>query len=141
MLTLQDGLSAFSGFLVLESFIGANPMAGVKMSKVPDLVVPTLSPKDVKLLLAQPDLKAPSVFAITPNFIDTTIRVGEQTNLKTAASTSNKTSSRCWAKATRSALCPSANGWPRQGINEVKAASSIPLNRDLLVLTHLLKLF
>ena len=41
-------MTASFGYLYREGFIDANPMEKVKMPKVPEIIVPTFSPKEVE---------------------------------------------------------------------------------------------
>jgi len=50
--TYCRGIRAFFGYLYREGFIDTNPMAKVKMPKVPETVVPTFSEKEIERLLA-----------------------------------------------------------------------------------------
>jgi site-specific recombinase XerD len=60
--TYARGVRAFFGFLHREGFIDINTMAKVKMPKVPEIAVPTLSEKEIAKLLAQPDKNSPQGF-------------------------------------------------------------------------------
>jgi len=53
--TYCRAIKAFFGFLEREGFIESNVMAKVKLPKVPETVIPTLSEKEVEKLLAQPN--------------------------------------------------------------------------------------
>ena len=83
--TYARAIRAFFGYLHREGFIEANPMAGVKMPKVPETVVPTFSEKEIEKLLAQPDKSSNEGFrdyAIMLTFIDTGVRLSELATLK-----------------------------------------------------------
>ncbi len=53
--TYCRAIRAFFGFLKREGFVENNVMAKVKMPKVPEKVIPTLTEKEIEKLLAQPD--------------------------------------------------------------------------------------
>ena len=60
-------------------------MEKVKLPRLPELVIPTLSEKEVQKLLAQPDKQSNEGFrdyAILLTFIDTTVRLSELAELK-----------------------------------------------------------
>jgi integrase/recombinase XerD len=83
--TYARAIRAFFGFLYREGFIEANPMEKVKMPRVPEVVVRTLSERDITKLLAQPDKNSPQGFrdyTIMLTFIDTTVRLSELAELK-----------------------------------------------------------
>ena len=83
--TYARAIRAFFGYLHCEGFIEVNPMAGVKMPKVPETVVPTFSEKEIEKLLAQPDKSSDEGFrdyAILLTFVDTGVRLSELANLK-----------------------------------------------------------
>ena len=63
--TYCRAIRAFFGFLQREGFIESNPMAKVKMPKVPETVVPTFTEKEVERLLAQPDKSSKEINALT----------------------------------------------------------------------------
>jgi integrase/recombinase XerD len=84
--TYCRGIRAFFGFLQREGFIDSNPMAKVKMPKVPEVVVPTFTEKEIEKLLAQPNKNSNEGFrdyAILLCLIDTGARLSELANLKT----------------------------------------------------------
>ena len=86
ILNYARAIRLFFSFLYREGFIEANPMEKVKMPKVPDTVVPTLSLKEVEKLLAQPNKHSNQGFrdyAIMLTFYDTAIRLSELAGLKT----------------------------------------------------------
>ena len=83
--TYCRGIRAFFGFLKREGFIENNVMAKVKMPKVPEMVTPTFSEKELTKLLAQTDKGTSEGFrdyCIILTFIDTGIRLGELAELK-----------------------------------------------------------
>jgi integrase/recombinase XerD len=85
--TYCRGIKAFFSFLSREGFIKVNPIEKVKLPKLPELVIPTLTQKEVKRLLAQPDKHSDQgfrEFAILLTFIDTTVRLSELAGLKTS---------------------------------------------------------
>jgi len=84
--TYCRAITAFFGFLKREGFIDNNPMAKVKMPKVPEAVIPTFSEKEVERLLAQADKASNEGFrnyCLLLTLIDTSIRLSELANLKT----------------------------------------------------------
>jgi len=83
--TYCRAITAFFGFLKREDFIDNNPMAMVKMPKVPETVIPTFSEKEVERLLAQADKGSNEGFrnyCLLLTLIDTGIRLSELANLK-----------------------------------------------------------
>ena len=83
--TYCRGIRAFFGFLSREEFIEKSPMAGVKLPKLPDKVIPTLSEKEAEKLLAQPDKSSDEGFrdfALILTFLDTGVRLSELASLK-----------------------------------------------------------
>jgi site-specific recombinase XerD len=83
--TYCRGIRAYFGFLEREGFISLSPLSKVKLPKTPNLVVPTLSTKEVNRLLAQPDKNTPIGFrdyALLLTLIDTGGRVSEIVNMK-----------------------------------------------------------
>ncbi len=78
--TYLRGVRNFFNFLAREGFNQNNPVAGMKLPKAPDLVVPTLSEKQMAKLLDQPD-KSRNVgfrdYAIMLTYFDTTCRLSE----------------------------------------------------------------
>jgi len=84
--TYCRGIRAFFSFLKREGFVENNVMEKVKMPKVPEMVIPTLSEKEVEKLLAQPDKSSNEGFrdyCILLTLIDTGERLSELANLKT----------------------------------------------------------
>jgi len=84
--TYCRAITAFFGFLKREDFIDNNPMAMVKMPKVPETVISTFSEKEVERLLAQADKGSNGGFrnyCLLLTLIDTGIRISELANLKT----------------------------------------------------------
>ena len=85
--TYARAVRAFFGFLYREGFTGSNPMQRVKMPRVPETVVPTLSEKEIVKLLSQPDKHSNEGFrdyVILLTFIDTSVRLSELAQLKTS---------------------------------------------------------
>ena len=85
--TYARAIRAFFGFLHREGFIESNPMEKVKMPKVPEILVPTFSQKEIEKLLAQPDKHSNEGFrdySILLTFYDTTVRLSELAELKAA---------------------------------------------------------
>jgi integrase/recombinase XerD len=85
--TYCRAIRAFFGFLHREAFIDTNPMAKVKMPRVPETVVPTFSDKELERLLVQPDKHSNEGFrdyAILLTLIDTGARLSELADLKAA---------------------------------------------------------
>jgi len=83
--TYCRAIRAFFGFLHREGFIDTNPMAKVKMPKVPETIVPTFSEKETEKLLAQPNKHSNEGFrdfAILLTLIDTGVRLSELASLK-----------------------------------------------------------
>ncbi|MFH0768796.1 MAG: tyrosine-type recombinase/integrase, partial [Chloroflexota bacterium] len=83
--TYCRGIRAFFGHLYREGFIDTNPIAGVKMPKVPETVVPTFTEKEIEKLLAQPNKQSSEGFrdyAMLLTFVDTAVRLSELANLK-----------------------------------------------------------
>jgi len=84
--TYCRGIRAFFGFLTREGFIENNVMAKVKMPKVPEVVIPTFSEKEIAKLLAQTNRSSNEGFrdyCLLLTLIDTGIRLSELANLKT----------------------------------------------------------
>jgi len=84
--TYCRAITALFGFLKREGFIDNDPMAKVKMPKVPETVIPTFSEKEVERLLAQADKGSNEGFrnyCLLLTLIDTGIRLSELANLKT----------------------------------------------------------
>jgi site-specific recombinase XerD len=83
--TYYRGIRAFFGFLNREEFTTNNVMAKVKAPKVPDIVIPTFSEKEIVKLLAQPNKGTNQGFrdyCMLLTLIDTGIRLSELANLK-----------------------------------------------------------
>lgn len=83
--TYARAIRAFFGFLARNEFIETDPMAAVKMPKVPQTVVPTFTDKEMEKLLAMPDKHSMEGFrnyALLLTFIDTGARLSELANLK-----------------------------------------------------------
>jgi site-specific recombinase XerD len=83
--TYCRGIKAFFSFLSREGFMEINPMEKVKLPKLPELVIPTLTQKEVEKLLAQIDKHSAQGFrdfAILLTFVDTTVRLSELAELK-----------------------------------------------------------
>ncbi len=83
--TYCRAIRAFFGFLYREGFIETNPMERVKMPKVPEIVVPTFSEKEIERLLAQPNKHSNEGYrdySIMLTLIDTGIRLSELAGLK-----------------------------------------------------------
>ena len=83
--TYCRGIRAFFGFLKREDFIEKNVVAKVKMPKVPEVVIPTFSEKELAKLLAQTNKGTNEGFrdyCLLLTFIDTGIRLSELANLK-----------------------------------------------------------
>jgi integrase/recombinase XerD len=83
--TYCRGIKAFFSFLHREGFIQTNPMGKVKLPKLPELLIPTLTQKEVERLLTQPNKRSSQGFrdfAILLTFIDTTVRLSELAELK-----------------------------------------------------------
>lgn len=81
------GVKSFFSFLKREGFIKANPLQNVKLPKLPEIIIPTLTKKELEKLLAQPDKKNDEGYrdyAIMLTFIDTTVRLGELIGLQDA---------------------------------------------------------
>ncbi len=84
--TYCRAIRAFFGFLKREDFITNNVMAKVKMLKVPEVVIPTFSEKEVARLLSQTNRGTNEGFrdyCLLLTLIDTSIRLSELANLKT----------------------------------------------------------
>ena len=83
--TYCRAVRAFFGFLKREGFIENNPVARVKMPRVPEVVIPTFSEKELERLLAQPDKTSNEGFrdyCLLLTLVDTGIRLGELACLK-----------------------------------------------------------
>jgi site-specific recombinase XerD len=83
--TCCRGIKAFFSFLSREGFMEINPTEKVRLPKLPELVIPTLTQKDVEKLLAQTDKHSAQGFrdfAILLTFVDTTVRLSELAELK-----------------------------------------------------------
>jgi integrase/recombinase XerD len=83
--TYCRAIKAFYSFLKREGFIEVNPVEKVRLPKLPELVIPTLSKREVEKLLAQPDKHSNEGFrdyAILLTLIDTGARLSELANLK-----------------------------------------------------------
>jgi len=83
--TYCRGIKAFFSSLSREGFTQTNPMEKVKLPKLPELVIPTLTEKEVEKFLAQPNKQSSQGFrdyAILLTFVDTTVRLSELAELK-----------------------------------------------------------
>ncbi len=84
--TYCRGIKAFFGFLKREGFTENNVIAKVKMPKVPEVVIPTFSEKEIAKLLSQTNKGTNEGFrdyCLLLTLIDTGIRLSELANLKT----------------------------------------------------------
>ncbi|OGN90877.1 MAG: hypothetical protein A2158_06225 [Chloroflexi bacterium RBG_13_46_14] len=52
------GVKSFFSFLKREGFIKTNPLQNIKLPKLPEVIIPTLTQKEAEKLLAQPDKKS-----------------------------------------------------------------------------------
>ena len=59
------GEKSFFSFLKREGFIKNNPLQNVKLPKLPEIIIPTLTKKELEKLLAQPEKKTMKVTATT----------------------------------------------------------------------------
>ena len=83
--TYCRGISTFFSFLNREGFIENNVMAKVKMPKVPEVIIPTFSEKELTKLLSQTNRGTNEGFrdyCILLTLIDTGIRLSELADLK-----------------------------------------------------------
>jgi integrase/recombinase XerD len=83
--TYCRGIKAFFSFLSREGFMEINSMEKVKLPKLPELVIPTLTQKEVEKLLDQIDKHSAQGFrdfAILLTFVDSTVRLSELAELK-----------------------------------------------------------
>lgn len=67
------------------SFLKRDPMANIKMPKVPETIIPTLSEKEVQKLLGKPDKKSSEGYrdyCMLLTLVDTGVRLSELANLK-----------------------------------------------------------
>jgi len=83
--TYCRAIRAFFGFLKREGFIENNVMSKVKMPKVPEVVIPTFTEKELERLLAQPDKSSNEGFrdyCLLLTLIDTGVRLSELACLK-----------------------------------------------------------
>ncbi len=83
--TYCRAIKAFFGFLKREGFIENNVMARVRMPKVPEVVIPTFSEKELAKLLSQTNRGTNGGFrdyCLLLTLIDTGIRLSELANLK-----------------------------------------------------------
>ncbi len=77
-------IRAFFSYLVREGFLGSNPVAGVRMPKVPQNVVATFSEREIERLLSLPDKQTDRGFrdyAVMLTYYDTAIRRSELADL------------------------------------------------------------
>ncbi len=84
--TYCRAIKAFFGFLKREGFIENNVMEKVKTPKVPEIVIPTFSEKEIAKLLSQTNRGTNEGFrdyCLLLTLIDTCIRLSELANLKT----------------------------------------------------------
>ncbi len=84
--TYCRAIKSFFGFLKREGFTKNNKVAKVKMPKVPEIVIPTFSEKELAKLLAQANRRTNEGFrdyCLLLTLIDTGIRLSELANLKT----------------------------------------------------------
>ena len=83
--TYCRGIRAFFGFLKREGFTENNVIAKVKMPKVPEVVIPTFSEKEIAKLLSQTNRGTNEGFrdyCLLLTLIDTGIRLSELAELK-----------------------------------------------------------
>jgi site-specific recombinase XerD len=83
--TYCRGVKSFFGFLHRNEFIETNPVAKVKLPKVPETIVPTFTEKEVEKLLAQPNKGSNEGFrdyAFMLTLVDTAIRLSELSELE-----------------------------------------------------------
>jgi len=84
--TYCRGIKAFFGFLKREGFTDSNVIAKVKMPKVPEVVIPTFSEKEIAKLLSQTNRGTNEGFrdyCLLLTLIDTGIRLSELASLQT----------------------------------------------------------
>jgi site-specific recombinase XerD len=82
--TYARAIRAYFGHMAEEEMIPSNPMARVKMPKVPKKIVPTFTSTEIEHLLRMPDKNTSSGFrdfALIMTFIDTNARLSELLNL------------------------------------------------------------
>ncbi|MBI2847144.1 MAG: tyrosine-type recombinase/integrase [Chloroflexi bacterium] len=107
--TYCRAVRAFFGYLYREGFVEANPMEKVKMPKVPETIVPTLSEKEVERLLDQPNKRSDEGFrdyAIILTLVDTGMRLGELADLKADNVDYDQSCLRVMGKGSRERLVP-----------------------------------
>jgi site-specific recombinase XerD len=83
--TYCRGIKTFFSFLHREGFLDSNPMEKVRMPKAPEIVVATLSDKEIERLLSQPDKHTDRGFrdyAILLTLVDTGLRLSELASLR-----------------------------------------------------------
>ena len=77
-------IRAFFSYLVREGFLGSNPLAGVRMPKVPQKVMVTFSKTEMERVLSLPDRNTDKGFrdySVMLTLYDTAIRLSELAGL------------------------------------------------------------